>query len=165
MSNDRTLYRNTFYHVFNRGYNKKTLFYSSQDYRHFTRCLEKTCTKFPSIDLYEWCLLPNHFHLLLKDHDSENVQTGLEVSASIPKFMQSLCVSYSNYFNHLYFETVKRGKKLPIFEGRYQAKEIRDDLYLEIVSDYIYFNPVKHNLVDSPEDWAWKSTRNFCKEY
>jgi len=65
--------------------------------------------------------------------------------------------SFSMYFNAKYGEKVKKGKKSKIFEGRFKAKRIEREDYLSQVEIYINSNPVKHNLVDRPEEWPFGS--------
>lgn len=64
------------------------------------------------------------------------------------------------FFNAKYRETKKKGKKLPMFEGRFQARVIEKDLYLDQVKNYIEYNPVKHGLVDDPAEWVYSSFRD-----
>ncbi len=87
-----------------------------------------------------WCLMPNHFHLLIK----ENGEGG------ISKFMQKLATAYSMYFNTKYSRTGG------LFEGRFKSSHIDNDRYLKYIFSYINLNPVK--LIDS--DWKEKGIKN-----
>lgn len=146
---------NGYYHIYNRGIEKRTIFEDEQDYKTFLKYLKeslssppdpKTITKTFSvrgvtfdatprqvknfdkkIDLMAYCLMPNHFHLLIK-------QIGL---MDINKFMQSLSTRYSMYFNKKY----KRIGKL--FQGSYKAVLITTDEYLLHLSRYIHLNPTE----------------------
>ena len=79
-----------------------------------------------SIELHAYCLMPNHFHLLLKQHETYAIKT----------FMQSILTRYSMYFNLKYKRTGH------LFTGIYKANLIQDDPYLLHVSRYIHRNPM-----------------------
>jgi putative transposase len=129
----------SFYHVYARGGNRQKIFREPADFekflRLFARYLSLKETKdsngvsFPNyynrIELVGFCLMPNHFHLLIYQH-----QQGV-----MAQFMRSLLTSYSMYFNRKY----KRSG--PLFESRYKASLISEDAYLEHVTRYIHLNP------------------------
>jgi putative transposase len=129
----------SFYHVYARGLNRQRIFRESADFEKFLKLfsrylsLEETKNSvgisFPNysnrLELTAFCLLPNHFHLLVFQR-----QQGV-----MTQFMRSLLTSYSMYFNKKY----KRSG--PLFESRYKASMISDDAYLEHVSRYIHLNP------------------------
>ncbi len=146
---------NGYYHIYNRGVEKRTIFVDEQDYRSFLKYLKeslsspsdlKTTTKTFSvrgvtfdatprlvknfdkkIDLMVYCLMPNHFHLLVKQSEHMDIN----------KFIQSICTRYSMYFNKKY----KRIGKL--FQGSYKAILITTDEYLLHLSRYIHLNPAE----------------------
>lgn len=85
----------------------------------------------------------------------------------ISNFMRKLQVSYSMYFNARYSDSVKKGLKSPVFEGRFKAKEVLDEAYLTQLVTYIEYNAVKHELVEVIEDWpytSWEKSRRFSLE-
>ena len=59
------------------------------------------------------------------------------------------------YFNAKYADSIKQGKKAPVFEGRFKAKIITDEDYLARVAYYIRYNAVKHEIVEKVMDWPW----------
>jgi len=138
-----------FYHIYNRGYNKQTLFYEHRDYEAFYDRMRLYQKDYPSISIFVWCILPNHFHFLLMDKGGGD--------PCISHYMMRVQQSFSKYFNTRYGEMIKNGKKSKVFEGRFNAKRIEDDEYLAQVENYISFNPVKHELVDQIEDWPYSS--------
>jgi len=178
MSNNRFLEPETYYHIYNRGFNKQTLFYDEDDYQRFFNNLEryKQDEKYKSIKILSYCLLPNHFHFLIietveniKEQSNKNLrpvstkvedlETGLDFCL-ISEFMRKISVAYAMYFNAKYGESIKKGLKFPVFEGRFKAKEITSDTYLAQVSQYIEWNAVKHEIVEKPEDWAYSSYKS-----
>ena len=63
--------KNSFYHIYNRGNNKKVIFYEVSDYKRFICRLFKYVKDY-DLDIYAYCLMPNHFHLLLKLGENKN---------------------------------------------------------------------------------------------
>lgn len=144
---------NYHYHIFNRGSEKRTIFQSSSDYNNFLNRVEEGLNKYP-MSLLCFCLLPNHFHFLLKP-DSE---------VSIVKFMNSLQLGYAKYFNTKY-ERVG-----PLFQGRFKAKLIESEEYLLQLSKYIHCNPAistfrqKVPALNSFTTYPYSSYQNYLGE-
>jgi len=150
-----------FYHLYNRGVEKRTIFLDIDDYQRFLELLFVVNTTKP-IDIrlihkYEdsifdfdrgnqlvaigaYCLMPNHFHILL---------TPL-VDDGVSKFMGKLCTSYSMYFNKKYKRTGA------LFQGMFKAQWANNDEYLKYLYSYIHLNPVK--LIDPI--WKEKGIKN-----
>jgi REP element-mobilizing transposase RayT len=132
---------NSFQHVYARGHSRHKLFLDEADYITFLNLLERYLSPeerkdrwgvpypnfFNKVDLLAYVLMPNHIHLLIYQHQPE--QMG--------KLMKSLLASYSRYFNAKY----KRSGSP--FESRYKASMISDESYLEHITRYIHMNP-KH---------------------
>ena len=147
-----------YYHLYNRGTDKRVIFMDSHDYKRFTALLYACNSTEPVnianhfqkgrsfLDLFEieredqlvdivaYCLMPNHFHLLVRE----------KVSGGTEKFMRKLLTGYSMYFNS------KNKRTGTLFESRFKAKHAETDEYLRYLFAYIHLNPVK--LID-PE---WK---------
>lgn len=129
----------TFFHVYARGVNKQPIFYSAHDYLYFIHLMrrylspevirDKAGTPYQKlnndIEAMCYCLMPNHFHLLLYQ-----VRTGAMV-----RLMRGVMTAYSMYINR----TQQRCG--PLFESRYKASMIDSDAYLQHVSRYIHLNP------------------------
>lgn len=143
---------NGYYHLYNRGVEKRTIFQDDQDYKVFLsylkiyleppippkerlininetvfKAIERPLKNFNNeISLLSYCLMPNHFHLLVK-------QKSLK---GIAAFTKSLLTKYSTYFN-------KRYQRVgPLFQGAYKAVSVDDENYLLHLSRYIHLNPV-----------------------
>ncbi len=161
-----------FYHIYNRGVEKRVIFLKDADYFRFIHCLyelndSKAVVNLSRnvgvtisnnrekrdllVDVVCYCLMPNHFHLILKQH-----QDG-----GVTKFMQKLGISYAMYFNQKY-ERVGS-----LFQGRFKAVLIENDDYLMHLSRYIHLNPVKR----IEEDWqergikSWTKVKKFLESY
>lgn len=166
MSNKRTLRSETFYHIYNRGYNKQQLFFEDLDFQRFYNNFQryKADEKYQNIKIKAFCFLPNHFHLLVWDDGKPAEISSLdseenlsEPGVRISEFMNRIQLSCAMHFNKKYGDKIKKGLKSPVFEGRFKAKEITDEAYLSQVHTYIEHNAVKHEIVKTPEDWPYSS--------
>ncbi len=99
----RVEYAGAYYHVINRGNNQEKIFLNDRDREKFTEYLQKASERF-SIRIHTYCLMSNHFHLLV-----ETPEPNLSVA------MQWINVSYAAYFNR------KRGRHGHLFQGRLKA--------------------------------------------
>ena len=115
-----------FYHVYNRGHNKQTIFYEAKDYQRYLKRLREYLEKH-EVTVLAYCLMPNHIHLILRQDGDE----------SIDRFIHRLHTAYTMYFNKKY-ERVGA-----VFQGKFKAKPIDTDEYLLHVSRYIHINPVE----------------------
>lgn len=139
----RIEYPGAFYHVINRGNNQEKIFKNNRDKEKFLEYLEKANERF-SIIIHTYCLMSNHFHLLV-----ETPEPNLSVA------MQWINVSYATYFNR------KRGRHGHLFQGRFKAILIDADKYLKHLSRYIHLNPVRAKIVINPAEYNWSSYPAF----
>ncbi len=129
----------SYYHTYNRGVNKRRIFLDSDDYTVFLNLLKRYLDIEPTkdnkgreyeqlhgrLELLAFCLMPNHFHLLIYQHDSE----------AMTRLMRGVLTSYTAYFN-------KKHKRIgPLFQDRFKASRISQDSYLQHISRYIHLNP------------------------
>ena len=138
---------NSYYHIYNRGFEKQTLFFHDTDYKKFYDTVIYAQKLFPEIKICSYSFLPNHFHFVV-----HNLETGLKMS----DFMRRIQVTYAMYFKRKY-ETGLSAKKKPVFEGRFHAKHIDDETYLAQCIAYVNFNPLKHELVSEIDQYPWTS--------
>ncbi|MBI1805454.1 MAG: transposase [Ignavibacteria bacterium] len=137
-----------YYHIYNRGNNRQDIFLEHENYRFFLRRLHHYFHQ-AGIDVIAYCLMPNHFHLL--------VYFQREVSFS--NVMRSFSVSYTKSFN-------KWSKRVGhLFQSDYRAREINVEKYLFHICRYIHLNPVQGGLVSIPEDWAYSDYREWVKSF
>jgi len=136
----KTYVEGGFYHLYNRGVEKRQIFMDDQDYQVFISLLKLYLIKpnleglnykphkdlSDKIDLVCYCLMPNHFHLLVH----QSIATGIE------ELMRSINIKYAMYFN-------KRHQRIGgLFQGAYKAVLIKNDEYLTHLSRYIHQNPL-----------------------
>ena len=137
-----------FYHLYNRGVEKRKIFIRPADYERFEALLylanqtnpadlkyqgrsfaeiHDTRVGDPIVNIVAYCLMPNHFHLLVREH----------VEGGIARFMQKLTTGYTMYFNK------RNDRRGALFEGTYKAKHVSDDRYFRYLVSYIHLNPIK----------------------
>jgi putative transposase len=161
-----------FYHIYNRGTDKRKIFLRAQDYLRFLSLLyiaNSTLTvdlkqqgstlseilatnKGESlVDICAYCLMPNHFHIILR----ENRDNG------ISKFMQKLTTAYTMYFNKLNSRTGS------LLQGRFKAEHANNDEYLSYLIAYLHLNPIKlfepkwKELGIKDKKWAETFLKNY----
>lgn len=135
----RVEYPGAFYHVINRGNAGENLFKGIRDREKFLEYLETAIERF-SLKIYTYCLMTNHFHVLLETRLS-----------NLSQAIQWVNVSYAGYFNRKY----QRNGHL--FQGRFKSILVDADEYLKQLSRYIHLNPVRANLVEHPDEYKWSS--------
>lgn len=154
-----------FYHIYNRGTEKINIFLNKSDYFRFLLLLyhcnsnKSTVLRLENknfdlntereaiVDICAYCLMPNHFHLLLHER----------IEGGISRFMQKLSTGYTMYFNKRY------ERNGVLFQGKFKSSHADEDEYLKYLFSYIHLNPVK--LIDP----HWKengiSDHNSANKY
>src|SRR3989344_3711872 len=153
-----------YYHIYNRGVEKRTIFLNDYDHKRFIFLLHvlntnknlkirdllrensydellKIKNDDPLVAIGAYCLMPNHFHLLI---------TPL-VEGGVSKFMLKLQTAYSMYFNN------KNKRNGALFQGVFKSQHLNKDEYLRYIYSYIHLNPAK--LKD--KDWKEKGPKDF----
>lgn len=163
---------NSYYHVYNRGNGKDSIFKDDEDYLFFLSRLEenlfpsrrledrlqgkrlsaKTHTLYErktlpdeSFELVCYCLMPNHYHLLIK-------QTG---DVSVAKLISKVCTGYSKYFNKKYSRVGH------LFQDKFKAAKIDENDYIRWLSAYIHQNPHTAHLVRNLKEYPWSSYKEY----
>lgn len=131
------------YHVLNRGNAKQTVFHKEFDYRVFIGLIGDFKERFPGVKLLAYCLMPNHFHFVLRP----------EQGGDLSKFMQQLVTTHVLRYHKHY------GTSGHLWQGRFKSFVIQDDDHLLTVLRYVEGNPVRARLADSAEKWPWSSHR------
>jgi putative transposase len=128
------------YHALNRGNNHADVFAGPDDHLAFLEALGKTQARYP-FRLYGYCLMSNHFHLLLRP----------EPGQSVSRILQSLTVAHTWRY-HRRHRTVGH-----VWQGRFKSPVIQDDGHLLVVLRYIEANPVRAGMVSQAADYRWSS--------
>lgn len=177
MSRNISLAPDEFYHLYNRGTEKRNIFSIEADRERFIALLYLCNTIEPVhiddikksrgstslellleseraetlVDICTYCLMPNHFHLLVREKED----------GGISRFMQKLLTGYTMYFNK------RHDRSGALFQGKYKVTHADEDRYLKYLVSYIHLNPVK--LIDP----LWKengirdrkSAEKYLREY
>lgn len=141
----RINFHNCWYHVMNRGAGFKKIFFTNQDCEKFLFLLEKITEQY-EIEIHAYCLMRNHYHLLVK--------TPLPNLSSAIRYLNSM---YARYFNHT------RQTDGPLFRGRFKSTVVSDNQYLLFVSRYIHLNPVKSKIVQTALQYKWSSFQFYLQ--
>ncbi len=128
------------YHALNRGNNRAVVFGDADDYRAFLEALARTQRRYPFV-LYGYCLMSNHFHLLLAPGPGQ----------SISRILQSLTVAHTWRY-HRRHRTVGH-----VWQGRFKSPVVEDDEYALTVLRYIESNPLRAGMVTDLASYPWSS--------
>ncbi|QSX09222.1 transposase [Alkalibacter rhizosphaerae] len=131
------------YHVMIRGANKQEIFHDDSDRIRFLEILGK-CKGKTRIQIYGWCLMNNHVHLLIK-----------EGKGGLATAMKRIGVSFVGYY-HKKYETTGH-----LFQDRFRSESVENEHYLLTVIRYIHQNPVKAGFVKDCLEWKWSSYRAY----
>lgn len=148
------------YHIFNRGVNKLPFFNSVYDYKRFMRSMLYYQTEGPKpsfslfspmnqelnrnkkiVDIICYCLMPNHFHFLLRQVKDKG----------ITEFLGKFSNSYTKYFN------IKHGRVGPILQGEFKSVLVENNEQLLHLSRYIHLNPLVSGVTQDLENYQWSS--------
>jgi len=134
------------YHVYNRGSRRSVVFTSAEEYKHFL-CLLMKYAALTQHTILAYCLMPNHFHLLIR-------QNG-EIPVS--RLMKLAVGQYCMWFN------ARHGFSGRVFETRYKAVMVDRESYLAYIAAYIHLNPFHAHLADDPAQWPYSDCRNWVE--
>lgn len=149
---------NKFYHVYNRSVDRKPLFKSKNNYIYFLKRYDEYLLEY--VDTYAYCLLGNHFHLLILIKDLttfqklSNLQSNKEqksahdiVSHQFKKFFQSYAMAFNK----------QQDRIGTLFQTPFKRVLVENHKYIENTITYIHKNPEHHGLVDDFREWEWSS--------
>jgi REP element-mobilizing transposase RayT len=134
------------YHIILRGINRQTIFNDEEDNNQFLRVLE-TCKKASGFQLYGYCLMGNHLHLLIKEEKEE-----------LEKIFKRIGTRYVYWYNEKY------DRSGHLFQDRYRSEPVEDDRYFLAVLRYIHQNPIKAGLCKAVDGYRWSSYREYIED-
>ena len=143
----------TYYHLYNRGVNKRRIFIDSEDYAVFMNLLKRYLDNQPAkdnkgreykrlhskIELLAFCLMPTHYHLLVYQHTPE----------AITELIRPVATAYTMFFNKKY------KRQGPLFQSRFRAAVVNKEAYLQHISRYLHLNPEDY------QNWEFSSLPYF----
>jgi REP-associated tyrosine transposase len=136
----RAIADNCCYHLINRGNGRQRVFHKDGDYHAFIDLLLEARGKY-GVKLLAWCLMPNHFHLLVQPSQADLLN----------KWMQWLMTTHVRRYHKHY------GSSGHVWQGRYKSFIVQDDEHLLTVIRYIEGNPVRAMLAQTVGQWPWSS--------
>ncbi|NEY72344.1 transposase [Bacillus mesophilus] len=137
--------RSGVYHIIMRGINRQVIFEDEEDKDQFLEILVKY-KRISGFELYGYCLMDNHVHLLLKEGEE-----------SISKVMMRICSSYVYWYNWKYERCGH------LFQERYKSENVENKRYFLTVLRYIHHNPLKAGIVQSVWDSRWTSIHEYVQ--
>jgi len=135
------------YHVVNRGNARGEVYHKDEDYAAFVTLLGQACERLP-MRVLAYCLMPNHFHLVLWPRGN----------GDLSRWMQWLMTAHVRRYHRHYQGSGH------VWQGRFKAFPIQQDEHLLTVLRYVERNPVRANLVERAEQWAWSSAPLWCRK-
>ncbi len=147
MDKPREFYKNTYHHLYNRGANNGIIFFDRESYLYFLKRMKHYKEQY-KIEILSYCLMPNHFHLFIKQQTED---------LTISHFISALLNSYVKSINK------KFSRSGTLFQGKTKSKPILDKHYFIWIIKYILANPVKANLVKSISDWEFSNAKDLLK--
>jgi len=139
----RITFPGAWYHVTNRGLERRAIFRAPEDQARFLRLLAEGTARF-ALEVHAYCLMGNHYHLLVRTPDG-----------NLSEAMRHLDGVYTQRFNRTH------GRDGPLFRGRFASVLVQADRHLLCAARYIHLNPVEARLVERPEDWSPSSYRGY----
>src|SRR5690554_5148841 len=176
-----------YYHIYNHANGNENLFREQKNYEYFLEKYKQHIS--PIAETIVWCLMPNHFHLLVKIKTEEEIVSTSSLTSSsstFPKFQtlekleksrkleklkkletleaksNFLSKQFANFFSS-YTQSFNKvyGRRGSLFLKNFKRKEVIDENYLRNLILYIHLNPVKHGFTNEILDWKWHSYRLF----
>lgn len=145
------------YHIYNHANGSENIFREEENYRFFLQQYEKYLSAV--VDTYAFCLMPNHFHLLV------GVKEEAELARTFPKFetleklvskqFSNFFSSYTQSFNKVYT------RKGSLFIKNFKRKPILTESQWQDTFLYIHLNPIKHGFVKDLRNWKWSSFHGY----
>lgn len=178
MTSPTPLLFDTYYHIYNRGVNGENIFIEERNYEYFLKLYEKHLA--PVMDLFAYCLLRNHFHILVRTKSEEEILETIktlrvssansrqggqgslanqgEGQSRKPLGSKYISDQFSHYFN-AYAKTINKayGRTGSLFQHPFGRVPITSDRQFWNVIAYIHQNPQKHKFVKDFRDWKYSS--------
>lgn len=137
-------YAGQYYHVYNRGANRRPIFANKENYDFLLRRARQFLPSY-AIRVIAYVLMPNHYHFLI----------SVDEDGALSPFLQRLFNSYSQAFN------LQQNRTGTLFEGRAKSVHNADSTYIYALIRYIHLNPVVAGLTSEPEDWQFSNFREW----
>lgn len=160
------LHEGQYYHVYNRGNDGIPIFYEERNYSYFLKKYDEYLSDV--LEMYAYCLLPNHFHLLVRVKDFPSFQ-NLEslklpyskertVANSVSELFRRFLMSYSKSIN------TQQNRKGSLFQKNFRRVHVDNESYFTTVISYLHSQMRHHGFKTKDEDYPWSSYRRILME-
>ena len=151
-------FRNELYHIYNRGNNRQRIFFKPANYIFFLNKIRRCIL--PYCDVLAYCLMPNHFHLLIRS-DERTIATKSVAGKEKNVLSEGIRHLLSSYTQAINKQNSSTGS---LFQQNTKAKPIvkGSKNYDQICLHYIHQNPLKTKLVEKMEEWEYSSFQDYC---
>ncbi len=134
------------YHIMLRGINQQAIFNDEEDYQKFLEVL-KDCKAISVFEIYAYCLMNNHIHILIKVEKE-----------TLAQIVKRIGVRYVYWYNWKYY---RRGH---LFQDRFKSEPVEDDSYFLTVLRYIHQNPIKAGIIKQLGEYKYSSFNEYVEE-
>ena len=143
------------YHIFNKAIGTDKLFLTPNDYYYFLQKLERYIL--PIADIISYCLIPNHFHLLvnLKEFDSLPTKLHKQYTDTPELYISQVFSNFFNSYSKSFNKAHKRDGRLFLYP--FKRIFVEDNDYMMFLINYIHRNPIHHGIVKSFSEWEYSS--------
>jgi len=145
-----------FYHIYNHAVGNDSLFKSHENYLFFLSRYDKYLS--PIFKTYAYCLMPNHFHMLVQVRNEETITSllsngskGIDFHKFIMQNLSNFLNSYAKAFNK------QQSRKGALFVDFTKRKEITNEFYFTRLINYIHQNPIHHGFCKEAKEWDYSS--------
>jgi len=164
----------TFYHIYNHANGNENLFRTEDNYFYFLKRYAFFLE--PVADTYAYCLMPNHFHFLIRTKElvfktsevsktSDVLETSNDLETSnvlkLNPYSKALADLFNSYTKSYNKKFERRGS---LFNHKFKRKPVENDTYLITLVHYIHSNPVHHGFVKNIADWPYSSYHSFISK-
>lgn len=148
------------YHVYTHANGSDNLFRINDNYDYFLKKYQKYIS--PVAKTLAYCLMPNHFHFLIRLKNENEILASLDICNKDIDFSKVISLQWSHLLNG-YSQAYNKmfDRRGSLFQPRIKRKPIDQDDYLTTVVLYIHWNPVKHGFVEKPIDWMFSSIHDY----
>jgi REP element-mobilizing transposase RayT len=158
------LHSKNYYHIYNRGNNGDNLFYKGENYNYFLRKYDYYLSDY--LNTFAYCLLPNHFHLLVNVKDFEGQKIGLQKGIKtltapeevISEQFRRLFLSYAKAINE---QEPRTGS---LFQKNFKRKKVNNEKYFNQLVYYIHANPQNHGICIDFRDYPHSSYERILSD-
>ena len=157
-----------YYHIWNWGNNREKLFYSTRNYEYFIRLFAEYLD--PVVETYAFCLLPNHFHLLIRTkywvhQTSETNKTTGDTSNIKKEKMNPVSFAFQRFFAaYSQAINVQERRTGSLFQKPFRRVEVTSTRQLAYMVFYIHSNPQKHSIVEDFRQYPWSSYERVIRD-